>query len=600
MASSPSRIPVLTQHPRIPVVLGSALPPVASSRMSSSASMPSVAVRAVSHTSADTAAAVASTSSSPTSQSGTSGSGGFNAASSMRHDAVAEDEAWGKIERLRTRRVFSEGHNQAGPSFSAGSSSRITSPAKPDRQLDINHIREGQSSVSSPFEPLATSELMRPRTERSKGSSGSAYRLPDIRLDSGHVEIQDQLTSRRRSDSKPVHRSSSIPRAVDGHRNQTLRRNPLINNDTLARESHVGTSTQAGQVEYATKSHLVRNDGRHATSLLALGFPDVVKTPNGSTNQQLVYPLGRDAQIPDNQKANMARPIDIVGGDNDSSRWRTEGEGHGQSKRSADQIPRILASSHDTIPSKVNMAGRVSGSPLEIDLNSPEMSISLDTQDSGYSLGPTYEPNQTVTTAQKRHQPQLRLASMPNVPMFHAPGVELPSRSPGSGGSPPIPAKNPLRKRSSVGTVTPGSQVSTPGLSGRPTFNMTYGSPAESVEINSQHAAVQSSNPTVRPPRVASQATARQLENGLHQVNSQSDTGTFPARSNSHGEDRNAARAGDAQQLAKSTDTRRSEVSRSGISVSLSCDTAGSARLIGACHLFPALISTGSTFQASA
>jgi hypothetical protein len=569
MASSPSRIPVLTQHPRIPVVLGSALPSVAaSSRMTSSASMPSVAVRAVNHTHVETAAAaVASMSSSPTSQSGTPGSGGIGAATSMRHDALAEDEAWGKIERLRTRRVFSEGYNQAGPPLSAGSSSRITSPAKPDRQLEINHnSREGQSSVFSPFEPPATSKLMRPRTEKSRELSGRTYRLSDVRPDSGRADPQDQPPARRRSGSKPVHRSSSIPRAVDGARSQVPRRDPLINNDTLARESHAGTSTQAAQPEYAAKSHLVSNDGHHATGLLALGFPDASKPPtNGPTNHRSAYPLGRDAQVLDNQKANMAHPIDIVGGGNGSPRWRADGEGHGQSQRSAVQIPRILASSHDIIPSTSNMASRVSGSPLEIDLNSPEMSISLDTQNLAYSLGPTFDPSQTVTTAQKRHQPQLRLASMPNVPMFHAPGVEIPSRSPGSGGSPPIPAKNPLRKRSSVGTVTPGSQVSTPGLPGKPTSNVTYGSPAESVEVNLQPVSGQPFNPTIPPPRVAIQAKAQQLEDGSDQVTLQNDTGALPRQSQSHGEDRNAARTVDVRQVTS-------------ISVSLGCDTAGNPR----------------------
>lgn len=524
MASSPSRIPVSAQHSRIPVVLGSALPPIASSRMTSSSSMPSVALRSSGHASAlvlpvPTTATPISTS--PTLQDGTPGSGGSIAATSMWHNAIAEDRAWGKIERLRTRRVHSEGHNHASLSRSASSSSPPPPLAKPDRRQEIDHkLSPRRSSRHTPIEPLQLSGAPHPLGEISKMSLGRTHRLPDIRPDSGHADIPHQPVPGHPLDVQIASRSKSITRAVDDTRHRISRQDPAEISSALPGEMPGRPSVQAAQSEYAARTKLVSNDGALETGLLALGFGDLDKRPNRSAAHRSVDPSRREPQNLENRTTSTDHLDEPLRGDalrrlGDASTFIDNGQGHTPSKPSGIQIPRISPPSRDTVSNNsVNMDGRGYSSPNEIELNSPEMSISFGTKESDHNLSSMLNLNHTATTAQKRHQPQLRLASMPNVPMFHAPGIELASRSPGSGGSPPIPAKNPLRKRSSVGTATSGSQVSTPGLSSMSTLDTAYGSLAERSDRNLQDVPFHSSSPTVPPPRIGMQTGTHHLVSG--------------------------------------------------------------------------------------
>lgn len=574
MASSPSRIPVPAHHSRIPVVLGSALPPVASSGITSSSSMPSVAFNGSNYASVLTAgetstpAAAAATSSSPTARTGTMTSAEDNTAHSIWQDAVIDDQAWGKIERLRTRRVFSEGYNRASPPTFARTSSHVATSPMRDRQREIDYNSSApQSSRPSPVGPSSTARVPSSRSIIPRRSTERIHREPALQPDSKRVGDSDQPPTN--ADGKP--RSPSSPnstiRTFDARHEQSHTEASSNKKSTFRGESHDNRSTSAAKSHYPARTKLMSGDVAEGIGLLALGFRDTSSTVKKPLDHRLA-PLERNSEVPEDRRTVATRSQRPVEDHAAHNRELTMFKAHatGQPTRSTIQTSHLMPQSQETLSADyATMARGVSAFPREIALNSPEM---LDAQASEHSLPRIPDVIQVTTTARKRHQPQLRLAFMPSAPVFHAAGIEISSRSPGSGGSPPIPAKNPLRKRSSVGAATLGSQASTPGLSSISTCNPAQGNPGERSEANSQDEPYRPSEPTAPPLKITLQAETKPSVSRSRQAASESTRDMFPQRLHLRDDDWRSSRTVPAQRRAEGSQDAISETSSPIISVS--------------------------------
>lgn len=573
MASSPSRIPVPAHHSRIPVVLGSALPPVASSGITSSSSMPSVALKGSDYASVPTAggtsipAVGAATSSSSSPWTGTSTSGADNIAQSLWQDAVIDDQAWGKIEKLRTRRVCSEGYNRPSPPLSARTSTHVATSPRRDRQRQIDYnFPPPQPSRPSLVGSVSTARVPSARSVIPRRSTERIHREPALQPVPQRVGNSDQPPTSVDGNPQSPFSPNSTTYTFDAYHEQNHNEASSDKESTLRGESQDNRSISAATSQYSAKTKVV-SDGTEGIGLLALGFGDPSSTVKQPLDHRLAS-LERNHEVSENRRTVMTRSQRSVEEHVAHNRDLTMLGAHatGQPTRSTVQTPPIVPKSQETPSTNyASMTYGLSAFQREIALNSPEM---LDAQASEHNLPRIPDVIHVTTTAQKRHQPQLRLASMPSAPVFHAPGIEISSRSPGSGGSPPIPAKNPLRKRSSVGAVTLGSQASTPGLSSISTCNLAQGNAVEKSGADSQNVPSKPSEVTVPPPKVALQAETKPSISRSGQAASESTNDIFPEQLPLRDVDRRSSSTVTAQGRAEGFKDAISETPLQNISVS--------------------------------
>ncbi|KAJ9098635.1 hypothetical protein QFC21_004283 [Naganishia friedmannii] len=473
------------------------------SRISASSSMP-----------------IITTTSAVSSRSGSSLTQHLNIAqkSNIMTESDSDDQVWGKIEKLRTRRIYSEGNSDfaESPPSSAGVSTVGESPALGAVTLKPVHhgSRRAFKSTTESFGSNANGATSRQASSSLAGTGpGSSPARP------AHIAIP------------PRNPNSVIIGPSSPNQNQTLKTRPVAarmssltikpsshqpglgrspNSDSNLSQSlyHLGTETnsQVQNESHHARPKLISTISQGERGMQALGFraagkkdtfaghlsvnsqPSRTEATNDrkastTTSALSVSSTGADGGVP-----KRLRHVLGTESDRELARARAKGEiSPSESdarialRRKAIDIPSVLPSSYDMVTSApMNNSARTEAYVHAVARNPPDIPITPDTDqsESDQSSHRLHPPNTTMTTAEKRHQPNLRLSAMPNVPFLLAPAIHHSARSPISAVSPPIPAKNPLRQRNSFGGASP-SRASTPGLSGIPSPNSLYVTPAE-------------------------------------------------------------------------------------------------------------------------
>lgn len=485
MASPLSRIPVPAQHSRIPV-LGPALSAAHPSGVATSSSTSFRAVRAVSD------AATPSTASpmAPADHSSTAIGSSFD----MLNNPNAEDQAWGKIERLRTRRVFSEGDGDLAAAPTTSSGSADDAPTFGYRPFSPGPRSNAVTTAAEPRNPTHGST-----THTFQSSSAVEQPLGSQRVASPQRHAQDKTRQPHRS---PDYRNRSLPSESSAMLSRPTRDRRRIRIETALTSDDVDLhTTQADKTDQTVRPKLVSNVSIDGWGMLALGFESRNETA-GSLRP--VDPLVSEPQangIRTNTTATLLGPISSTATDEaepvlyverpELPREAVTSREAGpdttsqplvstQPRRRAFDIPRALPSlgtnvaRDDTEMSTATSLGH--HSPSEISVK-PR----IDPSDTGSNSQKSAAHEHFATTAEKRHQPQLRLASMPNIPTLRAPGVLQPPRRSGSGASPPIPPKSPLRQPSGF-VASPTSQDSNSTTPGFLTPNSVFATPSEIPE----------------------------------------------------------------------------------------------------------------------
>lgn len=542
MASPPSRIPVPAQHSRIPV-LAPALSSAHSSRITTSSSTPFRAARAVS----DATYPAASTSTG----SATYHLGEVGVLPDMWNSSNAEDQAWGKIERLRMRRIFSEGTADLAESpisfsdtvrqehatfngtrpFSPGARRNTDATAAERRELRHRPIPDTVQSISMTSRPMT--------------------QLPQ---DVTSSQRDTQHTVRHGSKS-PDFRNRSLPSepfAMLSRPTRDRRRMPfgdaVVGNTGGLSGSPADSPAHSSDQESKNRTKLVSNVSINGWGMLALGFEDADRKIS-----QSVEPVVTEPKVDLGRRSSKAETVEIVsstGTDRgepfhrvsraDASDEDVRAQAAGavttersglstQPRRRAFDIPRALPSSVDNDATERTESSRTAACVQGLVSNPPDLPGMVDANpsDSSSSLRSSVGREYLATTAEKRHQPQLRLVSMPNIPSLRAPGIHQPFGRSGSGASPPIPPKSPLRQPSSFG-ATSSSHGTTSTISGFLTPNSVYATPLEIPGIpildrpsETPHPPeAQASNSTVMPLEPKRKETGRSRPEGFYLASS--------------------------------------------------------------------------------
>lgn len=581
MASPHSRIPVSAHHSRIPV-LGPALAAASSSsRITTSSSMPSVTIAAVSD---------------PTTVASTSTGNGTlrlenSATSDMWNGPDEEDQAWGKIERLRTRRVFSEGSSHVGesPTFVSGFPTTDYSPSldyrpfdPPARKAEDGVFSNATASARREHNQPPPARPRRPSGPRSRPLSGRSERLQSPKRDQTDASIDGSISPEYQHDPLPPD-PSSVTTLPSRDRRRSPGENVLLGDTIASSTAHGDSNAQPSSREPTVRPKLVSTVSAHGTGMLALGFREVDRRANTSVTHTSIDPLDSAAKAGPSRRHGMDGTVGPVSPKRADRGLPPVGfETYMQPRRKAVDIRQVSSSSFDKDgPRRTDIPSRTAAFVQAIARNPPENPIMLDTAptDSDNRLGKILSREHIATTAEKRHQPQLRLSSMPNVPTLRASGITHPFRSPGSGESPPIPPKNPLRQRSSVGAATPTSQGSTPTVSGFPTPNGAYVTPSETPGIGILDRAPGQSS---LPPIQTFSPISMPLEPGRKEIvghrperlnlttTKRADISQPPYRSPEHGKSPNTANTVTVQEVTRRADTTQLRSTSASVSVSLS------------------------------
>jgi hypothetical protein len=431
-------------------------------------------------------------------------------------ESDSDDQVWGKIEKLRTRRIYSEGNSDFADSPPSSSGVSAVGNSLSLGVVILNPAHHGSRKAGK-----STTESSR---QPSSGFAGIA---------------QPGVTGSRLSPARPVHikipprdpNSLSIGPSSPNQRDQTIRTRPVAvrmssltikpsspqsglarspNSDSDLSQSayRLGraeddTHLQSGSP--SARSRLVGHVSQAERGMQALGFGAVGKKDTFAGHLSVTaHRFG--AGVANDRKASNSSVVSIsstgadggvperlrhvLGTESERERARLRAKGDISPdesdariapRRKAVDIPSVLPSSRDMVTSAaINTPARTAAYVQAVVQNPPDMPIMLDSDlsESHQDSHPIHPPNPIMTTAEKRHQPNLRLSAMPNVPFLLAPAVHHSARSPISAVSPPIPAKNPLRQRSSFGGAS-NCRASTPGISGVPSPNSVYVTPAE-------------------------------------------------------------------------------------------------------------------------
>jgi hypothetical protein len=490
MASPPSRIPVPAQHSRIPV-LGPALYAAHPSRTATSSSTPFRALRAASDATFSSASNSVASATHP--------SRGIGASSDMRNNVNADDQAWGKIERLRTRRVFSEGTGELAASPTPLSGTVDNVPTFGYRPFSPGMRQSSDSTSAEQRKPTHRSTPDTPDTVQSSSTSEGPVRR---RVTSPQRHAQHATGKLHNS---PDHRKQSLPSDSSAMLSRPARDrrripsdNAPVNDMANPLMAKVDSTDKPSNRETIGRPKLVSNESIDGWGMLALGFE---RKDESFGSQHSIGPLDAQHQADYTRRnisamqasvsstgSNQGEPTmflerpetdsEAVISEEAGPRTAVQSSVPTQPRRRAFDIPRALPSSGDNGAPDGTQSSMTTASGHNISSEIPAMS---DTDPSDSGSKPAIR-EYLATTAEKRHQPQLRLVSMPNIPALRAPGVlQLPRRS-GSGASPPIPPKSPLRQPGSF-VASPTSRDSNATTSGFLTPNSAYATPSETPGI---------------------------------------------------------------------------------------------------------------------
>lgn len=441
-------------------------------------------------------------------------------------ESDSDDQVWGKIEKLRTRRIYSEGNSDfaESPPSSSGVSAVGVSPSQGEFKLKPLHhdsrrafksnASGSESNTNGATSRQSSSELAGTAQPGHRGSPLSPPRSTYIAIpprDPNSITVGPSSPNQRDRTirTRPVAaRMSSLtikPSSPQPEHGRSLNLDLTFSQspDSVERaETHTGTQNELTNAQLKR----VGNVSQGERGMQALGFGATAGKKAPFTDHLSVICQRSGTETANDRKASIASVVSISstgadGGvpkrlrhvlgtesDREFARIRAKGDVSPDEfdvrvapRRKAVDIPSVLPSSQDMVTSApINTSARTAAYVHAVAINPPDVPIIPDTDlsESDQSLHRLHLPNTSITTAEKRHQPNLRLSPMPSVPFLLAPAVHHSARSPISAVSPPIPAKNPLRQRSSFGGAT-GSQASTPGLSGMPSPNSLYVTPAE-------------------------------------------------------------------------------------------------------------------------
>ncbi|KAJ9122482.1 hypothetical protein QFC22_001910 [Naganishia vaughanmartiniae] len=433
--------------------------------------------------------------------------------SNVMAESDSDDQIWGKIEKLRTRRIYSE-----------ASSDFANSPASSSEVSTVGNSPLLGSATSKPLNGKISAvdslhhESSGPKTNGTtlrESSSGLARStqpgVTDPRISparSYHVAIPpiDPLNSTVAESSTPKPRKRTPkPRPVAIHLS-------AFSLDSSSPRPGLGTSpdwdSEASRSTYGVGGADENTEEHVERGMQALGFEVAVKKDTFA-GHLVVSPQSCEQEAVNDRKASTGtagtasstgadgglpkRLRHVLGTESDRELAKVRAKGDASPdeadarmapRRQAVDIPSVVPSSADMVTSApISTSARTAAFVNRITNNPPDMPIMLDTDqsESDHSVQRVHVPNPPMTTAERRLQPNLRLSSMPDVPFLLASAVRHPARSP-SGLTPSIPAKNPRRQQSSAAR-TPGSLASTPGLSGRPSPNSFYATPAETPAV---------------------------------------------------------------------------------------------------------------------
>ncbi|KAJ9106856.1 hypothetical protein QFC19_002985 [Naganishia cerealis] len=434
-------------------------------------------------------------------------------------DSDSDDHAWGKIERLRIRRIYSEGSSDfAGSSHPSSGTSTDNSPFL--GAVTVKLAQERRKTYKS------THDVTGPNTDTATARAGhedvarpgvATNRISSERPTQIAIPPRDPKNDIAIGPSSPNQRHQTIKNPPVSTRITSLSLMPPLHHSGLNRSSPVDSnhlesvyskgeteSKSQTQKEFANvRPKLVSTLSQGERDMHALGFRAVTNT-DAIPGHMAADTRWQGVDAANNRKASVAtvdtvsstgadggvpnRLRHLLGTESDREFAKTRAKGNispdefdvrAAPRRKAIDIPTFLPSSHDMVTfAPINTPARTAAYVDEVASNPPNLPIMLDT-DPSESDNSLHAPATTVTTAEKRHQPNLRLSPMPNAPVLLGPPFRHSSRSPVPGVSPPIPAKNPLRQRSSFGGGASGSRASTPGLSGIPSPNSLYATPSD-------------------------------------------------------------------------------------------------------------------------